>query len=84
MSSFVHGTHSPANLCKASASLQIGLHCVCFCFSKNLAFQIESLLITPLWLCPQPPTFGVLPEPIGRQFLSQRKVLWKIYEQQLE
>lgn len=62
----------------------IGPHCVCFCFSKNHAFQIEPLLSTPLQLFPQPPTFGALPGPIGRQFLSQRKVLRKIYEQQLE
>lgn len=61
----------------------MGLHCVRGCFPKNLAFQIEPLLSTPPWLFPQPPIFGALRGPIGRRFLSQRKVLRKIYEQQL-
>lgn len=57
---------------------------MCFCFSTNLAFQIEPLLSTPPGLFPQPPMLGALLGPTGRQFLSQQKVLQKIYEQQLE
>lgn len=62
----------------------IGLHCGGFCFSKNLAFQIEPLLSTP-------PPPGCFPTPRvwssagppGRRVLNQRKGLRKMYEQQL-